>query len=80
MNDGIDPAHCSLSYMSAETVAAAAMRLGRGGMMAKVDIELAYHLVPVHPDDQPLLGVRWCESVYRDRMLPFGLCSPPPNL
>ena len=77
VNDGIDPAHCSLSYVSVETVAAAAMRWGRGAMMAKVDIESAYRLVPVHPDDQPLLGVRWRESVYRDRMLPFGLRSAP---
>ena len=37
----------------------------------------AYRIVPVHPDDQPLLGVSWNGSVYFDRALPFGLRSAP---
>ena len=45
--------------------------------MAKVDIESAYHLIPVHPDDQCLLGVEWENQVYYDTKLPFGLRSAP---
>ena len=34
-------------------------------------------MIPVHPHDQHLLGVRWKDSYYVDRMLPFGLRSAP---
>ena len=45
--------------------------------MAKVDIEAAYRLVPVHPDDRPLLGMEWKGQVFADPMLPFGLWLAP---
>ena len=31
-------------------------RLGKGALMAKFDVESAYHNVPVHPSDCYLLG------------------------
>lgn len=34
-------------------------------------------MVPVHPQDQLLLGVMWQDSVYIDKVLPFGLRSAP---
>ncbi len=50
-----------------------------GGMaeMAKFDTESAYRLVPVHPEDRPLLGMAWKEKVYIDTAIPFGLRSAP---
>ena len=33
--------------------------------------------VPVHPDDQALLAVRWQGHTFVDTALPFGLCSAP---
>ena len=45
--------------------------------MAKVDIEAAYRLVPVHPHDRPLLGMVWKGQIFADPMLPFGLRSAP---
>ena len=77
VNDGIDPALCSLSYVSLDTVAAAAAALGPGALMAKVDIESAYRLIPVHPEDCRLLGVEWENQCYYDTKLPFGLRSAP---
>ena len=77
VNDGIDPTLCSLSYVSVDTVAAAAAAFGPGALMAKVDIESAYRLIPVHPDDHCLLGVVWEDQVYYDTKLPFGLRSAP---
>ena len=47
--------------------------LGAGSLLAKIDIESAYRMVPVHPDDRPLLGVEWSGRIYCDAMLPFGL-------
>jgi len=60
-----------------DKVAKAAQRLGPGALLAKVDIKSAYRLVPVHPDDRPLLGVMWKGAYYIDAMLPFGLRSAP---
>ena len=75
VNDGIDPSHCSLQYTSVEEVAEAAAHVGRGTLLAKVDIEAAYRLMPVHPDDRRLLGTNWEDRLYVDPMLPFGLRS-----
>ncbi|KAL5502126.1 hypothetical protein EMCRGX_G008850 [Ephydatia muelleri] len=85
VNDGINPKLCSLRYTSVDDVATAAAGLGRGALMAKVDIEAAYRLVPVHPHDRPLLGMEWkgqvllsiLSLVFADPMLPFGLRSAP---
>ena len=32
-------------------------------------------MIPIHPDDQSLLGVRWKDAMYIDKALPFGLRS-----
>ena len=77
VNDAIDPTLCSLAYTTVERVAQRAMRLGRGALMAKVDIEAAYRLIPVHTHDRPLLGISWKGSTFVDPMLPFGLRSAP---
>ena len=50
---------------------------GEGAMLAKVDIKSAYRIIPVHPEDRPLLGMRWREALYVDSALPFGLRSAP---
>ena len=50
---------------------------GPGAMMAKFDIESAYRLIPVHPEDRPLLGMKWRDRLYIDAALPFGLRSAP---
>ena len=75
VNDGIDPALCSLSYVSIDSVAVVVASLGAGSLLAKIDIESAYRLVPVHPDDRLLLGIEWEGQIYCDAMLPFGLRS-----
>ena len=77
VNDGIDPSLCSLAYVSVDTIAGVVAVLGRGSLLAKVDIESAYRLIPVHPEDRPLLGVEWRGSCFCDGMLPFGLRSAP---
>ena len=77
INDGIDRSLGSLSYTTVDDIAAVVAQLGRGALIAKVDIESAYRLIPVHPDDRPLQAVQWDGSVYVDPMLPFGLQSAP---
>ena len=51
--------------------------LGRHRLLAKVDLQHAYRMVPVHWDDHHLLGIRWGGEVYIDTALPFGLRSAP---
>ena len=77
VNDGIDPILCSLSYTTVEEVADLAAKWGKGALLAKVDIDSAYRLILVHPEDHWLLAVRWEEKIYVDPMFPFGLRSAP---
>jgi len=34
-------------------------------------------MIPIHPDDQPPLGVSWNGALYIDKVFPFVLCSAP---
>ncbi len=77
VNDGIDPAFCSLSYTTVDDVAAIIATQGQGAMLAKIDIAAAYRLIPVHPQDRHLQAMCWEGHVYMDLMLPFGLRSAP---
>ena len=77
VNDGIDPLLCSLSYTSVDEAANAILELGKGVLLAKLDIQSAYRIIPVHPADRWLLGMDWSGGVYVDTVLPFGLQSAP---
>ncbi len=74
VNDGIDSSHTLYTYMTVDKVTAIVTSLS-GALLAKVDIESAYCLLPVHPDDRLLQAVAWQGSVYVDPLLPFGMCS-----
>ena len=52
-----------------------ALKLGNGTELAKFDLKSAYHMVPIHCQDHHLLGVKWCNQVFLDSALQFGLCS-----
>ena len=47
---------------------------------SKIDTRDAYRIVPVHPDDYHLLGIKWKGATYVDRALPFGLRSAPTDV
>ena len=55
----------------------AAMALGQGALMAKIDIISAFRICPVRPEDWPYLGMQWEGKYYIDKALPFGLRSAP---
>ena len=77
MNEAIPTPLCSVSYSSVDQAVALACSLGRGCLLAKLDLKEAYRAVPVHPTDQRFLGVCWEGVTYIDRALPFGLRSAP---
>ena len=46
-----------MSYLAMDDVIACIVRLGKESQIAK--IKQAYHNVPIHLDDRPLLGMKW---------------------
>ena len=76
MNDGIAKSLCSLSYISVDDIASV-LHLGRGALLAKMDVQSAYRNVPAHPDDRILLGMQWESQLFIDTALPFGLRLAP---
>ena len=77
VNDGIRPEWCSTKYIWVEDAVRHCWQLGAGATLAKLDIQSAYRIIPVHPVDRHLLGMRWRGRVYVDTVLPFGLRSAP---
>lgn len=43
--------------------------------MAKTDIQDAFRIIPIHPDDYNLLGFSWDNKFYYDKCLPMGASS-----
>ena len=66
VNDGILPELCSLQYATVDNVMGIIQQLGRGTQLVKLDIKDAYRIVPVHPTDYHLLGIRWKGHTYAD--------------
>ena len=73
VNDGVSIPRCSLAYVRVEDAVQGVAAMGRGSLMAKVDIRQAYRAVPVHPADRDLLGMIWQGKLFIDAALPFGL-------
>ena len=72
---GIDKELCSLKYATVDQATESVVRLGRGTLMAKIDIKAAYRLVPVHPEDRWLLGMQFEGADFMDTVLPFGMST-----
>ena len=77
VNDGIRQDLCSIQYSSVDDAVSLIRILGQSTPLIKLDIKDAYRNIPVHPYDQPLLGISWNDNIYIDRALPFGLRSAP---
>ena len=77
VNDCIEPELCSLQYLRLDDVITEVVRLGQGAQLAKLDIESAYRMIPVHPGDRHLLTVQWAGQIFFDTCHPFGLRSAP---
>ena len=77
VNDGIEPELCSLSYSSVDEAVRLIREKGTGAQLAKLDLESAYRMIPVHPDDRLLLGMEWKGQLFIDTALLFGLRSAP---
>ena len=77
VNDGIHPDDFSLHCSSVDDAVAILLHLGKGALMAKIDLKSAFRMIPVHRADWDLLGMHWRGQYYVDTCLPFGLRSAP---
>ena len=75
VNDYIDPEAVTLSYTTIDDAVSIAAKLGRGSLLAKIDLKQAFCQCPVRPADWHLLGLVWKGRYYYDKRLPFGLRS-----
>ena len=50
---------------------------GKGAVMMKHDLKLAFRHIPISPCDYWLLLFEWEDKFYVDMFLPFGLCTAP---
>ena len=77
VNDGIDNQLSSLSYARIDDAARRVLQTGTGTVLAKLDLQSAYRVIPVHGNDRHLLRMRWNGRVCLDTALPFRLRSAP---
>ena len=77
VNDGIREDLCSLKYVTVDDAAQAVLELGQEAQLAKMDVRSVCRIIPVHAEDQWLLGMAWDGALYVDTTLPFGLRSAP---
>ena len=86
VNTSIPSDKFTVSYMSIDDVVARIQHYGKGTLMAKLDLQDAYHHCLVRPEDWHLLGTSYMErdkngemnrQYYFSTVLPFGLRSAP---
>jgi len=77
INDSISPQDYTLSYCSVDDAFPIVSSLGRGALMAKINLRNVFFLILVWPQDWNLLGIKWRGKFYIDTCLPFGLRSVP---
>ena len=66
-----------LHYVTVDKAISIIKQLGPGAWLGKVDIEEAFQIIPVHPDDWHLLGMHWEGQYYYDKRLSMGGHSSP---
>ena len=75
VNDFIPEDCSSVHYASITDAISVIKRKGAGCFMAKTDVKSSFRIIPIHPNDFALLGMKWQNSYYFDRCLPMGCSS-----
>ena len=74
INDGISADDSHVQYQSIDDAIKYIRSMVVGSLMATTDIEKAFRILPIHPDDYELLGMKVNKLFYYDKALPMG-CS-----
>ena len=77
VNDGISKSDFPAVYSTVQDAIRMIVRTGKGALMAKVGIEKAYRILPIHPEDWYFLVMKWRNKYFVDLAPPFGLRSAP---
>ena len=75
INDGILSEDTHVRYATVADAIKLIKRAGPGCYLAKTDIKSAFRIIPIHPNDYPLLGMKWRGLYYYDRCMPMGCSS-----
>ena len=79
VNDGIPKQLATVRYATIDDAIRLIKLLGKGCFLSKTYIKSAFRIIPVSPNDFPLLGIEWQGKFYFDKCLPMG-CSSPCNI
>ena len=74
VNASIPRDKVAVQYSTIDDAIAYIKAVGRGAFLAKTDIKSAFRIIPVHPSQYHLLGMRWKGEYFYDTTLPMG-CS-----
>ena len=87
INDFINKDDFRITYLTLDEVISSIIERGRHTLLAKLDLEAAFHHIPVRPQDFELLGSTFLrydpttklsqKEYYYDRVLQFGARSSP---
>ena len=77
INDFISQEDFSMQYSHFDDAVNIVSSLGPGALMSKLDIESAFLLCPVRPEDWKLLGIHWEGHYFFELCLRFSLHSSP---
>ena len=75
INDGIVSEMKTVNYASIDNAISKLKNFGSGALMSKTDIDSAFRLIPVSPNDYSILGIKFNGRYYNDRCLPMGCSS-----
>ncbi|CAG2213337.1 unnamed protein product [Mytilus edulis] len=75
VNSSIPAEYTSVSYENIENVIHLVQSQGHKALMARADVENAFRLLPINPEDYHFLGFTWNGKFYYDTCLPMGLSS-----
>ena len=75
VNDGIPEEDTSVHYATIGDAIRLIKRSGRGCFLAKTDIKNAFRIIPINPNDYPLLGIKWRGLYFFDKCMPMGCSS-----
>ena len=75
VNDSIPKNLSSIKYIMINNTIQEILKLRKGTLLAKIDIQSAFRLLPVHLKDCHLLSMSWTDGIFIDTCLLFGLRS-----
>lgn len=72
VNDAILKDEFSVPYSKVVDAIRLIVKVAKGALMGKVDVKNAYKIIPIHPADRHLLGIKWRDHYFVDLALSFG--------